>query len=170
MDRRYKAYRPAVYGLMTALAMVLSYLESLLPPIGIPGAKIGLPNIVTVVGLYTVGYKASGAISILRIILTGLTFGNPSMMIYSFFGWTVSMAVMLITKKTGLFSPVGVSVAGGIAHNIGQLICASLVMESTAVFAYFPVLLPAGVTAGALIGIAGGILAERSKKYFMPEE
>ncbi len=168
MDIRHRAYRPAFYGLMTALAMVLSYLESLLPPLGIPGAKIGLPNIVTVVGLYTVGYKATAAISLLRIVLTGLTFGNPSMMIYSFFGWVLSMAVMLITKRTGLFSPVGVSICGGITHNIGQLICASLVMESTAVFAYFPALLPAGIIAGALIGIAGGILAERSKYYFRP--
>lgn len=168
MDRRQRARRPAFYGLMLALSMALSYAETLLPPLGVPGAKIGLPNIVTVMGLYTVGIRGTFCISILRIILTGLSFGNPSMMIYSLSGWALSMAVMLSAKKTGAFSAVGVSVLGGIAHNIGQLLCAAAVLESASVFVYFPALLPAGVIAGALVGAAAGAVTERLKYYRDP--
>lgn len=170
MNRQMRAMRPAFYGLMTALSMVLAYAETLLPSIGIPGAKIGLPNIVTVLGLYTVGFKGTAAVSILRIVLVGLSFGNPSMMIYSLSGWVLSMAAMTAAKRTGLFTPLGVSVAGGVAHNLGQLICACVVLESTAILAYFPFLLPAGVAAGAVVGVAGGVLTERIKKYTDPRE
>ena len=143
----------AYYGLLVALAFIFSYIESLFPIyLGAPGVKLGLANLVSVVGLYTIG-------------LAGLTFGNGFSIVYSLAGGALSLAVMAFCKKKGWFSAIGVSILGGAANNIGQLAVAALVVESASVFAYFPVLLIAGTAAGACIGVLGGILTERVGKY-----
>lgn len=156
----------AYYGLLVALAFIFSYIESLFPIyLGAPGVKLGLANLVSVVGLYTIGLAGTAAVSLTRIILTGLTFGNGFSIVYSLAGGALSLAVMAFCKKKGWFSAIGVSILGGAAHNIGQLVVAALVVESASVFAYFPVLLIAGTAAGACIGVLGGILTERVGKY-----
>lgn len=132
----------AYYGLLVALAFIFSYIESLFPIyLGAPGVKLGLANLVSVVGLYTIGLAGTAAGSLTRIILAGLTFGNGFSIVYSLAGGALSLAVMAFCKKKGWFSAIGVSILGGAAHNIGQLAVAALVVESASVFAYFPVLL-----------------------------
>ncbi|MDR1764569.1 MAG: Gx transporter family protein [Lachnospiraceae bacterium] len=152
-------------GALLALALVLSYAEAMIPiPIPVPGAKLGLANLVTVVGLYTVGTGATVIVSLARILLVGLTFGNLFSMLYGLGGWALSIGVMVLLRKGAWFSPLGVSATGGAAHNLGQLIVAAMVVRTWGVFVYFPLLLAAGVAAGALIGILGGLVAVRLGK------
>lgn len=156
----------AKYGILVALAFLLSYVEAMIPiPIPIPGVKLGLANLVTIVGLYTVGVKGTVVVSLCRIILAGLTFGNMFSMIYSLAGGCVSLILMILMKKLKCFSTVGISVIGGIGHNIGQLSFAAYIVQTTSVFYYLPALLIAGVVAGAVIGVVGGIMIERIQKY-----
>lgn len=163
-DQSRTAGRIALYGLLTALALVLSYAENLIPfTIGVPGAKLGLPNLVTVFALYTAGARAAFGLTILRIALVGLTFGNPFAMLYSMCGFAVSFLSMLLLKRSGAFGVIGVSAAGGVMHNAGQLLCAVWLVKTPYVLTYFPVLLPAGVAAGLVIGVLGGVLTKRLK-------
>lgn len=156
----------AVCGVLTALAMVLSYAESLIPvTIGVPGAKLGLPNVVTMFALYTVGAPSAFGLTLLRILLVGFTFGSPFTIFYSLCGSLVSFASMLLLKRTGAFGIIGVSALGGVMHNAGQLLCAAFLVKTAYVFAYFPVLLPAGIGAGLVIGILGGELTKRLSRY-----
>ena len=156
----------AVCGVLTALAMVLSYVESLIPvTIGIPGAKLGLPNIVTMYALYTLGAPAAFGLTLLRILLVGFTFGSPFTILYSLCGSFVSFASMLLLKRTGAFGIIGISAFGGVMHNAGQLLCAAFLVRSPYVFTYFPVLLPVGTGAGLLIGVLGGELTKRLWRY-----
>lgn len=153
-------------GLFLALALVASYIEVLIPiQIGIPGVKIGLANGVIMVLLYVVNIKETYAISITRILLAGFMFGNLMMILYSLAGGLLSLTVMVLLKKIGGFSPIGVSVAGGISHNIGQLIVAMLVLETGRLIYYFPVLLLAGTAAGIFVGIIAGEIIKRVGKY-----
>lgn len=157
-----KAGKIALYGMMTALAFLLGYVETLIPlNLGVPGVKLGLANLASIVSMYMLGCQAAAAIALVRIILTGFTFGNMSMMIYSFAGAALSLVLMSLFYKLDWFGVTGVSILGGAGHNIGQLIVAALVVENAGVFYYLPVLLAAGTVAGAIIGILGGILIKR---------
>lgn len=161
-ERDYKARRVALYGMLIALAFIFSYVESMFPmPVPVPGVKVGLANLVNVVGLYTVGVAGTAAVSLVRIVLVGFTFSNVFSMIYSLAGGILSLLVMILAKKTGAFSKVGVSILGGIFHNIGQLTVAAFVTKTAGVFTYFPMLLVAGVVTGAVIGLLGGMIVER---------
>jgi len=152
----------AAYGLLIALAMVMSYVEVLIPfDLGVPGVKLGLANLVTMVALYSLGERPALAVSLLRIVLTGFTFGNLSSMLYSLAGGLVSFCAMVLAKRSGGFGRTGVSITGGVFHNIGQLFVASLVVETFAVFWYFPVLLLAGALTGTLIGLLAGEVLRR---------
>ncbi len=149
--------KTALYGLLVALAFILSYLESFLPPIGVPGVKLGLANLVVVVALYRLRPQDALAIALLRIILAGFTFGNPASMLYSLAGGLVSFAGMTLLKHSTTFSPLGVSVVGGVCHNLAQLAVATVVLRTAPLLWYLPILLIAGVVTGAIIGL----LAER---------
>lgn len=152
----------ALYGVLIALAMILSYVETLIPiSLGIPGVKPGLANLVVIVAMYVLTPRDAFFISMIRIVLVGFTFGNMSAMMYSFAGGLLSFAVMFICKKKNLFGVTGVSICGGVSHNIGQLLIAALVVENGAVFFYLPVLLLAGSLTGALIGLLGGMAVKR---------
>ena len=154
--------RVAFYGLLIGLAFVMSYIESLLPvPVPVPGVKLGLANMVSMAALYLIGVKGAFTVSLVRILLAGLAFTGPSMMIYSMCGGVLSMLVMAALKKTGWFSIVGVSVAGGAAHNIGQLMAAAWITRTAGVFSYLPVLLAAGSAAGVAVGAAAGMVIHR---------
>ncbi len=160
--RSHGAREAALYGMLIALAFIFSYVESLFPmPVPIPGVKLGLANLVSVVGLYTVGAPGTAVVSLLRIVMVGFTFSNPGSMLYSLSGGVLSLIVMILLKKSGGFSKVGVSVAGGIFHNIGQLGMAAFITGTAGVFAYLPVLLVAGVVTGSVIGLLGGLIVER---------
>ena len=160
-----KNKRIAFLGLFVALAFVLSYIEFMLPlNIGIPGAKIGIANLAVMVTLYTVGEKNAIALSIIRVVLVGLTFGNVSMMMYSLAGAALSLFAMLIAKRTGKLSMTGVSVLGGVFHNVGQIIVAMLVLETKSLFYYLPFLIIVGTITGVVIGIVSSLITSRVKK------
>ncbi len=156
-----KASKVAQYGLLTALALVLSYLESLVPPLWVPGVKLGLPNLAVVFALYRVGFKDACAISLVRVVLVALLFGNGAALAYSIAGAALSLALMGLLKRTGKFSSVGVSVAGGVAHNAGQILVAMALLETSRLAWYLPVLWISGMIAGVLVGIVSGVLVKR---------
>ena len=165
-SRNSKARRVALYGMLTALAFILSYVESLVPvTVGLPGVKLGLANLVVVIALYTLDLKGAFVISVVRIVLSGLTFGGLFSMLYSLAGGLLSFAVMAILSRKKVFGTVGVSVCGGVAHNIGQLLVAMAVLETESVWYYFPVLLISGSVAGVLIGLLGGWMTGRVQDY-----
>ena len=150
-----------------ALALICSYVESLIPfYFGVPGVKLGLANLVVVIMLYCAGAKEAFLISVLRILLSGFLFGNPFSILYSLSGGIVSFVVMLGVKKSGKFGVVSISVLGGIFHNIGQLLIASVVVENYNLFYYAPVLLLAGFVTGFLIGILAQEVIPRLTRHF----
>lgn len=163
MDSK-KGKNIALFGMMVALAFTFSYLESLIPfNFGIPGVKLGLANLVVVVALYTMKPGEAFFIAIIRIFLAGLTFGNVYSLAYSLCGGILSFAVMQLTKKTTL-SIIGVSMLGGISHNIGQIIVAAILMETARIAYFLPVLLVAGLLTGLLLGIISKQIVSRLEK------
>ena len=156
-----KSSKVAQYGLITALALVLSYLESLLPPLGVPGVKLGLPNLAIVFALYRLSFRDACVISLVRVALAALLFGNGASLAYSAAGAVLSLAVMGLLKKAGRFSSVGVSVAGGVAHNAGQILVAMAMLETARLAWYLPVLWISGVIAGVVVGAVSGELVRR---------
>ena len=156
------AYRVALSAVLTALAMIFSYVEAILPfNFVIPGVKLGLSNLVVLVALYSLGAGYAFAINMTRIVLSGLLFGGVSAMLYSLAGGLLSFAVMLILMKTDIFSPIGVSTAGGVSHNIGQLTVAALITETPKIYLYLPVLLISGTITGILLGTAAALILQR---------
>lgn len=159
--------KTALYGLLVALAFIFSYVETLVPlPIGIPGIKLGLANGVTLTALYLLRPRDALAVSLLRIGLAGFTFGSPVSMLYSLCGGVLSFLTMWQCQKSHRFSVVGVSIAGGVAHNVGQLLLASLVLGARSVAWYAPVLLVAGLITGGLIGGLCRLLLPRLTHLF----
>ena len=155
----------AYYGLLIAVAFVLSYIESLLPMfVAVPGVKLGLTNLVVLIALEVFGYKEAFVINMIRILLVGLTFGNGFSLIYSFAGGILSFVVMVLIKKSGKFSLSGISVAGGVSHNIAQILVAAVFLQSSALFYYLPLLLISGTAAGLVIGLISAEILKRLPK------
>lgn len=153
------AKRVAYLGMFAALGLVLGWLESLVPlNLLVPGVKLGLANITTILVLYRFGIREAAIVNLLRIGLSGLLFSNLSVVLYSLAGAVLSLLCMALLKKTNRFSVVGVSVAGGVAHNLGQLLMAAFLMTNKVVFYYVPVLIISGVLAGVMVGLAGAWL------------
>ena len=162
-----KTRKIAYLGVFLALALILSYVESLIPfYFGIPGVKLGLTNLIVVVMLYCTGTKEAFGVSVARILLAGFLFGNMFSILYSLAGGVLSFIVMCLLKKTGRFHVISVSVTGGISHNIGQLIAAAFVVETYDIFYYMPFLLIAGVATGFVIGMLAQEFILRFEKQF----
>lgn len=156
--------RTVSFGVFVALALIFSYIETLIPiHFGIPGVKLGLANLIIVVGLYKLPLTDDFLLSVTRVLLAGFLFGNLFSIIYSLAGCILSLSVMALAKRTEKFDVMGISILGGIFHNIGQLIVAALVLENISIFNYIPVLLVAGLVTGALIGIVAGEILKRLK-------
>lgn len=156
--------RIARYALLVSLAMVLSWLESLIVFPGLlPGMKVGLTNLVVVFALYRMSPRDAAAVSLARVALVSLTFGNAYSFAYSLAGAALSLAVMTGLKKTGRFSILGVSIAGGVCHNLGQLGVAMAVLGTARLGWYLPWLMAGGVAAGTAVGAAGGIVVDRMR-------
>lgn len=142
------------YGVLASLALIASYVESLIPlPIPVPGIKLGLANAVVLVVLFLFGGREALFVSVTRILLSGFLFGNLSAVFYSLGGGLLSLLVMYLLFHTGKFGVFGISISGGVSHNLGQLFVASLVVDNFSLFYYFPVLLIAGVITGGVIGL-----------------
>ena len=151
--------KTAVLALFTAVSLVLSYIEAILPPIwsAVPGIKIGLANIIIIVVLYRFSLKEAAAVSLVRLLALALLFGNFMTFIYSLAGAVLSLAVMSAFKKISWFSMVGVSVTGGVFHNLGQILVAMFLLETAEIGYYMIVLTFTGIVAGVLVGIAGAL-------------
>ena len=167
-EQRMKTKKIAYLGLLIALAFVFSYIEFLIPVnIGIPGAKLGLANLVIIVALYTLNERDAFVLSMIRIVLVGFTFANLASMLYSLAGGILSFVVMVIAKKTRKLSLTGVSVLGGVFHNVGQIIVAIWVVKTVSLIYYLPVLMVSGIAAGVAIGILGGMVTKRIKEIHL---
>ena len=160
-----KAKKITVLALSVALSMVFSFVESQIPPlVAVPGVKIGLANIVTVFLLYRASPLSAAAVSLVRVVLSSLLFGSVLTLLYSLAGAVLSFVFMLLLKRIDRFSTLGVSVVGGVMHNVGQIICAAFVMESAEIVSYLPILIISGTLAGVAVGAAGGIVVKRIEK------
>ena len=159
-----KIHRLALAGMFTAVMFIIGYVESLLPPVfSVPGIKPGFANIPVMIAIYILDWKLAAAMSFTRIVLSGFTFIGLFACIYSLAGAVLSITVMVILKRTGKFSVTGVSIAGGVAHNLGQVIVASIVVGK-AIWYYFPVLVIAGLVAGALTGVVTGCILKINQR------
>ena len=156
----------AFYGMMIALALIFSYIETFIPVsafIPIPGVKLGLVNIVVIFALYTMKNRDAFIISIIRVVISGFLFGNLTTIVYSLAGGLLSLIVMIILKKTKL-SMIGVSMVGGVCHNIGQLGVAVILTETIRIAYYVPVLLVSGMITGLLMGFVAKLIVDRVDK------
>lgn len=164
--RNKKVKKLAVMGLCAAIALILSYVEVVLPPIfaAVPGIKIGLANICVIFALYRFGVLDAAVISLVRLIIVAVLFGNPMTFIYSLAGAALSLAVMAILKRFDFMSGVGVSVAGGVMHNVGQVIIAMLLLRTAEIGYYMVVLTFTGIVSGIFVGLCGGLLIKHLPK------
>lgn len=157
--------RVATGAVFASLALIFSYIEVIFPfQPGIPGVKLGLANLVVVVALYEMDARSALTINLIRVIMAGLLFTGVFGMLYSLAGSLLSFLTMFLFKKNGHFSIIGVSMAGGVAHNFGQLIVAALAVSTSSLFLYFPILLFSGMAAGIVVGIGSYILISRLPK------
>lgn len=149
-----RTYRMTLTAMLTVIALMFSYIEAMIPiTLGIPGFKLGFANIMIIIALYALDARYAFAVDLTRIILAGLLFGTPFSMMYSLAGGMLSLAVMWCLKKTGMFSVIGVSMAGGVFHNLGQLMVAAVVVSNFRMFIYFPVLVFTGIATGIGTGV-----------------
>ena len=155
--------RIAILGLCTAVAMVFAYVEVLLPPLftAVPGIKLGLPNIAIIFVLYRMGLREAASVSFVRIVAVSLLFGNPMTFAYSIAGGVLSLAAMALLRKLDFLSMVGVSVAGGVLHNVGQILMAMLLLGTAELGYYLIVLAVTGTISGILIGLCGSFAVKR---------
>lgn len=152
----------AYLSLFIALAMILSYVESTIPiNFGIPGVKIGLANAVSLFLLYCFGFKYALIVMTVRVVLTGFLFGNMFSIIYSFAGGIISLVAMLILKRINKFSIIGVSMGGGVFHNLGQLLIAVFSVKQLKLAFYGPILIVSGLIMGLFIGMIGMMILKR---------
>ena len=165
MKKRTSARKLTTLSLCVAAALLLSYVEHLLPtPVPIPGVKLGLANVATVFALYTLGKSYAIGVTLVRVVLSALLFGNPLGLIYALSGAFLALFSMCLLSLVPLFSEIGVSTVGGVLHNVGQIIAAAIVMRTAGLItAYLPWLLISGTIAGVCIGIASGLLVKRLK-------
>lgn len=156
-----KTKKVTVMAMCVALAMILSYLESLIPSPGIPGVKLGLANLAVIFALYKLGWKEAVGVSLLRVLLVSLLFGHAASLMYSAAGAVLSLLGMILLRRIDKLSCVFVSVSGGVLHNVGQILMAWALMGSNVVY-YLPVLILSGTVAGVVIGVVAALLVKRT--------
>ncbi len=149
-------------GMLIALAMVLSFIESQIPAfIAVPGIKLGLANIAVVFALYSLGFREALGVSLIRVVLSAILFGSVLSGLYSAAGAILSLLGMALLKKSGFFGTVGVSVSGAVLHNLGQIGIACFILRTQALVYYLPFLILSAVVSGVVIGIVSAVLVER---------
>ena len=148
------AKRLSMLSMLTAIGLLAAWLEYvLLPPIAVPGVKLGLANLATVAALFVYGFRGASAVTFARVALAALLFGNLSTLMFALAGALLAVPGMALLKRVGGFSPVGVSIAGGVLHNAGQLLAAAVIAKTPGLAAYLPVLLVSGAAMGAVNGV-----------------
>ncbi len=162
-ESRKQIYRIALLGLCTAVALIFAYVESLIPPLyaAVPGIKLGLPNIAIIFILYSFGWPAAALVSVVRVVAVALLFSNPMILWYSLAGAILSLAGMALLKHLRIFSVVGVSVAGGVLHNVGQILTAMILLGTAELGYYLIILAITGTVSGIFVGLCGGFAVKR---------
>lgn len=151
-----------ILSLLLGMALILSYIESLIPyNFVIPGIKIGLCNIAIIFTLYKLGIKEAFIVSLLRVLIMGILFNNGITFIYSLIGAILSLFSMYIIKRFNLLDEYGVCITGAIFHNIGQLLAAYILLNTSTVIYYLPYLLLSGVITGFIIGTLAYMMIKR---------
>ena len=165
-DNRKRIRQITVVALCTSLALLLSYVEMLIPVLiqGVPGIKMGLPNIAIIFALYCLGAKKAVLISLIRVAIMSMLFGNITYFLYSIAGAVLSLGTMIILEKLDFMSSVGVSVAGALAHNVGQILVAMVLMQTSQIMWYLIVLSITGVVSGIFVGLCGALVVKRLYK------
>ena len=160
-----KTKKLTMLALLSAAALIFAYVESLFPPLvaSVPGIKMGLPNIAIIFTLYKFGVKEAFTVSFIRLVFVALLFGNMMSLWYSFMGALLSLTVMAILKKLDLFSLTGISVAGGVLHNLGQILVAILLTGVKEIAYYMIFLAVSGTISGILIGLVSAFIIKRIK-------
>lgn len=162
ISNREKIKSLSLSALLCSVALILSYLESLVPPFfPIPAIKVGLPNLVIIFALYKLGFGYAVTVSVLRVFLSSLLFGSLLSAAYGTAGALISLLIMFLLEKLNCFTAVGVSIAGGVSHNIAQTLLAMIIMNTNEIAYYLPFLLLSGVVAGALIGVGGAFIIKK---------
>lgn len=158
-----KTKKIAFLGIATSVALILAYIEAILPPIwtAVPGIKVGLPNLIIILVLYKSGFKEAVLVSGVRLVIVSMLFGNAMTLAYSVAGAVLSLVLMGILKKTDKFSTVGVSIAGAVSHNLGQIIVAIFLFDTVQIGYYMVVLAITGTIAGVFIGVGSNLLLKR---------
>ena len=161
-----KTYKICILALLLTLSIMLSYIEFLLPiNLGIPGIKLGLSNLLTLLILYTIGEKEAILVTLLRVLIMGILFTGINMMLYSLSGAAISLVVMIFLYHTRLFKMQTISVFSAIFHNIGQILLALYIFKSIGVIYYLPVLVISGSIAGIVIGMLSQVVYIRVHHY-----
>ncbi|MBR5246459.1 MAG: Gx transporter family protein [Clostridia bacterium] len=160
-----KTKKISFLGIATSVALILAYIEAILPPIwtAVPGIKVGLPNLIIILILYRFGFKEAVIVSGIRLIIVTILFGNAMTLAYSVAGAVLSLLVMGILKKTDKFSTVGVSIVGAVCHNLGQIIVAIFLFDTVQIGYYMIVLAITGTIAGVFIGVGSSLLLRRTE-------
>lgn len=165
-NRPHGARSVAFCGMFTAVAIVMGYIESFIVIPGLlPGMKLGLANCVILFVLMGYGFGSAAFVSLVRIIAVNSLFGNMTAAVFSLAGAALSILVMSLLKKSGRFSMVGISLAGGVAHNLGQVLVAMIIFENVGMFCYFPALIVTGIAAGVFVGILAGLVYTKVQKH-----
>ncbi len=169
MQNKNYSYNITITALLSSLALIFSYIEAIIPfnP-GIPGVKLGIANIVAVIALYKLSVRHAALINVIRIMIAGFLFSGVFGAIYSLVGSIISLIGMFLLKKTDKFSIAGVSMAGGVLHNLGQLLIAAFLIKDIRIFIYFPVLLFSGLAAGIAVGVAATLIIRALPKNINP--
>ena len=157
-----QTHKLTLSALFCTIALILSYVESLIPPFfAVPGIKLGLSNIISVYLLYTLGFNYALTVALLRVALSSLLFGTTLTLAYSLAGAMLSILLMYLFKRLSIFSEVGVSIIGGVSHNAAQVTVAAIIMQTNQIVYYLPPLLISGTVTGAVIGISGALLIKK---------
>ena len=159
---QWQGKKTAFLALSVTLGLILSYVEALIPVFaGVPGLKPGLSNILIVFLLFRYGIAEAATVNLLRILIAGILFGNPFSIVYSLSGAVFAIIGMALLKRTGMFSVYGVSMAGGMLHNAGQILVAAFIVENYNIVLYLPVLIVSGCITGFIVGFIGGVIIKR---------
>lgn len=166
MINHIKVRRLCFLAIFCTISIILNYIEMLFPIyLGIPGAKLGLANIISLTILLCFGFKYAVAVALLRIFIIGISFTNLYMMLYSLAGGLLSISIMALMVKTHLFSNIVVSIVGGISHNMGQLLIALIFFSTSAFIYYLPYLILLGIVSGTVVGIVAQIIYNKINHY-----
>ncbi len=165
MKTHKQAQRVALCGMLLALMLVLGFVESQIPvAAGVPGIKLGLSNGVLIFAVYMLGVPTSFLLMVLKVLLSGFLFGNPSAMMYAFAGGVLSLTVMCVLSRVGGVSPVVVSMVGGLSHNVGQVALAMVILQTSQLMYYMAILMVVGLITGCATGVAANGIIRRFRK------